>query len=242
MNKIAIVCCPGTTLKNYDDSLPLDNWPRIVVNSAIRGVGKATHWVITHPSALSDGAGFISDKITNYSVEAAMEPAKRQLKKVKKLKAISIPSAVYEVTKELGITKIYWFGLDCYCEKGSYYFDETKIHHLTERRIQRRQRVRDIPERLFVTPKLENLINRFNRVAHAGEIGTIEQYCVGSEYSQQKIIQNIDLETFQEMVANDASEEYVPPPTTEELEVPKRKPGRPKGSKKKKIKEVIDDS
>jgi len=40
------------------------------------------------------------------------------------------------------------------------------------------------------------------------------------------------------MVANDASEEYVPPPTTEELEVPKRKPGRPKGSKKKKI---IDD-
>ena len=113
-----------------------------------------------------------------------------------------------EMARYMGFRKFFIFGLDCYAMRDHYYYVGSHPERssasrrplpLSEKRRDESTRVkRGVPNdvRIYVTPRLKNMIQKLNDVRTSKIWKGVEMWCVGSPWSQQTAIARLSLDEF----------------------------------------------
>lgn len=215
----AIVCCSGTSLSRYDDSVAPPEWPRIAVNEAIRKLRAAEWWVLADDPIFHEYGDLIPPETKLLVMQQATLIAHRWAKgrrywTVESMSKIenydngyqffsrgTVLIGAIEMLRWIGHRRFFVFGCDCYRTKGEYYYDGRTPIPLSEKHFVDNQRVRGVDEKLYVTPKLRNMIDRLDAVKASPLWQGIEVWCVDSPLSQQRAMPKMSIEVFRDLAA-----------------------------------------
>lgn len=228
----AVLCCSGTTLNRYNDDLPPRHWPRFAINEAVKKLGPAANfWVLADDPIVHEYAKHCFPSTT----VLCMHQATRIIRELCKSRTIhtveSMPKpgrydngfqfysrgtvmiGAVEMARYMGFTRFFVFGLDCFREKNLYYYDGRTPLSNAENDFREEQRITSgvTPgSRIYVTPRLKNMIERLDIVRDSGLWAGVEIWCVDSPDSQQRGIPKMSIGDF----AKIATEEPTPSPAT----------------------------
>lgn len=236
-SETAIICCSGTTMEDYDDSIPPREWKRIAVNEAIKGLGEsADFWVLsdreivlqyakycpknTTVLAMNDAVSVIEKHCrdqTVYTVESMAKP-KDYTNGYEFFSRGTVAIGAVEMARWMGISRMFFFGLDCYRKKDQYYYDGRRPQFASEHLLIDKERIRGTPPKvvIYCTARLKRMVEKLNLARESGLWDKLELWCVNSPYSQQKAIKKMTIEEFKKEVEIESSR--------------RRKRGRPKKS------------
>ena len=205
MRQNCIVCFPGPTLSEYDDSDYPKSWARVAVNSAKEKVGAGAHIMNTKNN-------IPPEEIENVPLYSLDTP---------------VLSAFRFVRDELKPEVIFVFGLDFYREYSKYYFHGRRPRHSTENRRDRAYRIKKT--RLLMTPRLKKALKVLKNMVLDGFFEGIKVYCVDSPDSQSPFtkITSAEVRSF----AASKPKEEDPPEEEKNVEQPKKLDGRTKAGR-----------
>jgi hypothetical protein len=198
MKRIAVICFPGPSLEEYNDSLIPESWIRIIINNAIEKVPDPDCLVVT-------GSKYLPGRHMKQLV-CATHSAPQKVPDARYVTAENAFEAAIKVLKRRRITEAYLFGFDCCAERRRYYFDYSKPYRLADKRIPKGRRVKGAKMSLFITPSLKAVIKSIPNVLKRNKTERLKLFCM-SERSCQNIIKYMPPEAFQEIVADYAARE-----------------------------------
>lgn len=215
----AVICCSGTTLKEYDDARVPASWPRFAVNEAIRKLGeRASFWVLSDDPIVLEYGALCPATTKVLCMHEATKTIRRHVQaspiytvqSVGRLSEVVDGYAFYsrgtvligavEMARYMGFTRFFVFGLDCYRLRTEYYYDGRRPLVLSENTVHDLYKVRKgvPPEaKLYVTPRLKNMREKLDFARSSGLWDDIEIYCVGSPWSQQDAIPKLSWDEFE---------------------------------------------
>lgn len=216
--KVAL-CCSGTTFENYEDSNVPGDFLRVAVNEAIRKLSDvADYWVLSDIPIVLEYAHFVKPQTTVLAMHESSTKINRFCKTAKAIYTVdSMPKpgkydnpyefysrgtvmiGAIEMLRFMGVREFFVFGLDCFALRDKYYYDGRRPVPLSEKRINQATRIkRDLPPevRIFLTPRLSNMVKKLDEVAASKLWQDTEVFCVASPYSQQKAIPKMSLDEF----------------------------------------------
>lgn len=249
----AIICCSGTSLSDYDDELAPRAWKRFAINEAVKKLGPAAdYWVLADDPIAHEYGKHCNERTT----VLCMHQATRIIRELCKSRTIhtveSMPKpgryhngfqfysratvmiGAVEMARYMGFKRFFIFGLDCFRLKERYYYDGRTPLSNAENEFREDQRVLSgiTPgSRIYVTPRLKNMIEKLEIVRASGLWAGLEMWCVGSPNSQQKAIPKLSFEEFLRIAsaAIPPASPTVPPPPPRICTVPPvRARGRPR--------------
>jgi hypothetical protein len=220
-----VVCCSGTSLRDYDDSIAPRSWPRFAVNEAIRALGEdATYWVLADSPIIHEYAEFC----LRGTAVLAMHEAGNEMRRMKQLAGRKLHTVdsiaqpvdcadgyrfysrgtvligALEMARYMGAKRAFVFGLDCYRTPAAYYYDNRKPLVNSERLCLIHQRVQDLPIAAYVTDRIRRMIEKLDQYVASGLAAGLEVHCVGSPYSQQRAFPKMAREEFVALVEREA--------------------------------------
>jgi len=221
--KKAVICCSGTSLRDYDDSTIPEDWVRIAVNEGIRKLtDTADFWVLSdraivyeyadkckdHTSVLAmhQSGNYIYDrcKVPDiYTMNSMPLPAKEYNNGYEFFSRGTVMIGAVEMARYMGIEEFYVFGLDCYRTKNEYYYDGRTPEHTSEKNpilAGSRKGWEYDEEGRLVTHRLGKMIEVLEEVEKSGLWEGIKIHCVNSPKSKQKSIPHMTLEGLKEII------------------------------------------
>lgn len=239
-----IICFPGLTLVDYDDTVAPRDWVRIGVNSAIRVIAEtARAWLVADARVLPDYRRLVGPDVAWWATRKTADAVSRKGEVAGETKHHVATTAALELAAVLGCTRVFCFGLDCYRTKHEYYFDGSRPRDAAERRRKASTRIRGVvlgvSEQIYQTDALRDAARALETMKAAQNLWDMECWCVGSPYSQQRAIPKLEAEDWLQLVADAAigaeeAQDTTPgpgyaaekPPVAGEI-APRRRRGRP---------------
>lgn len=217
----AVIGCSGLSFDRYDDSIPPPEWPRVAVNESIRKLRSAEWWVLADDPILYEYADVAPADVKILAMQQATAIIGRFAKgrrywTVESMSKIApydnghqfysrgtVLIGAIEMLRFIGFRRFFVFGCDCYRTKAAYYYDGRAPIPLSEKHFVENQRVRGHEgEKIYVTPRLKNMIDRLGAVKRSGLWDGIEVWCVDSPHSQQDAFPKMSIDVFRDLAAD----------------------------------------
>lgn len=211
----AVICCSGTTLGRYDDSIPPCEWIRVGVNEGLVKLGAPTYWVLADDPIVHEYAAKCPKETKILAMQQATLIVGKHCREhwIRTVESMSeakdfdnghqffsrgtVLIGAIEMLRYMGVTQFYVFGLDCYRLEKQYYYDGRKPIPLSEKHFTGSHKVRDgVLPAIYVTDRLKWAIDRLSFARKAGLWDSIDIRCVDSPRSQQTAIAKMTIEEF----------------------------------------------
>ena len=228
--KKAVICCSGTTLREYNDASIPEDWVRFAVNEGIRKLsGSADFWVLSDKAIVYEYADLCKSHTTVLAMHQAASYIDKytQVPEVYTMNSMPLPPALYdngyeffsrgtvmigavEMARYMGIKEFYIFGLDCYRTENEYYYDGRTPEATSERNPVKlksgwQRKNWDYKDGILVSPRLQRMIEVLEIIKSSGFWDDIKVYCVNSPMSQQKSIPPMTLEELSDIIKSASS-------------------------------------
>lgn len=211
-----VILGSGTTLRNFSDDMVHEDWPIVAVNEAVAYGGRVDYWVLSDTPIVREygkrcpkSVEILAMHQATLSIEAAC-PHNVIHTVQSELKASNFDDGyrfhsrgtvligAIEMMRYAGVKRFFCFGLDCYRERDSYYYDGRRPPLSSELKTMPSEIPRGLPRktRVWVTSRLKHMIKKLGEVKNSGLWDNVEVFCVNSPLSQQTAIPKIDLEEF----------------------------------------------
>jgi hypothetical protein len=227
LGETAVICCAGTSLEEYDDSIAPRSWARFAVNAGISKLREsADYWVFSDDPIVHEYYKLAHSGLTILCMQQAVPIVDRffsgKVKAVYTTESMSKPArydngfqfysrgtvliGAIEMARWIGFRRFFVFGLDCYRRSDKYYHDGRKPLSYSENVYVEEQRIyKGVQKPVYVTPKLKRMIEKLDEVKHAHLWDEVEVWCVNSPWSQQDTIQKMTLPEFRAICSQTSS-------------------------------------